>query len=234
MTTAGALTTSGSGIARARHDLEQRGQQQRESLTARVDHAGVAQRGKELRRHLDRGDRCVVRALEQRGEGELALELERLDRFGRGTNDGEDRPFDGAHDGLIRGVGAAAQTGAQIIGAHGVEGAESLDEPAQDLGGDDPGVPSGPHERSPAHGVTDLVHRLRGLELGAHRLEGQGHVGAGVAVGDRVHVEPVQLLLVRAQCIPEPEHGVAQICGGQAGQRRHRAPEYRGASLFVL
>ena len=36
-------------------------------------------------------------------------------------------------------------------------------------------------------------------ELGAHRLERERHVRAGVAVGHRVDVEPVQLLLVGAQ-----------------------------------
>ena len=54
-------------------------------------------------------------------------------------------------------------------------------------------------------------------QLGAHRLERQRHVGAGVAVGDRVDVEAVQLLLVRAQRVAEPEHGLAQI-GGAPGR----------------
>ena len=39
-------------------------------------------------------------------------------------------------------------------------------------------------------------------ELPDHRLEGERHVGAGVTVGDRVDVEPVDLLLVGAQGVP--------------------------------
>ena len=62
-------------------------------------------------------------------------------------------------------------------------------------------------------------------ELGAHRLERERHVRAGVAVGDRVDVEPVQLFLVGAQRVAEAQHRLAQVGGAEAGQRRHRAGE---------
>ena len=55
------------------------------------------------------------------------------------------------------------------------------------------------------------------------RLERERHVRARVAVGDRVHVEPVQLFLVRAEGVAEAQHRLAQIGGPEAGQRRHRA-----------
>ena len=42
----------------------------------------------------------------------------------------------------------------------------------------------------------------------AHRLEGERHVGAGVAVGHRVDVEPVQLFLVRAERVAEAQHAL--------------------------
>jgi len=47
---------------------------------------------------------------------------------------------------------------------------------------------------------------LGAVELRADRLERQRHVRASVAVRHRVDVEPVQLLLVRAQCVTESEH----------------------------
>ena len=57
-------------------------------------------------------------------------------------------------------------------------------------------------------------------ELVDHRLEGQGHVRAGVAVGDRIDVEPVELLLVGPERVPEPgetgEHGAVE-----RGRDRH-------------
>ena len=46
---------------------------------------------------------------------------------------------------------------------------------------------------------TAAMSGWRGLDLGDHRLEGQAHVRAGVAVGHRVDVEPVDRLAVRRQ-----------------------------------
>ena len=213
-------------------DLQQRGEQQRESFAARVDDPGVAQRGKQLRRVFDRFAGCLERALEHGHERRVAVE--RFDRLGRGARDREDRALDRAHHRLVRGIAGAPQARAQIDPAHGIEGAEAFHESAQDLRRDDAGVSSRAHERTSAHRLAHLGHRVGGPQLGAHRLERQRHVRTGVAVGHRVDVEPVQLLLVRAQCVTESEHRLAQICGGQAGQRRHRTSEYRGASLFVL
>ncbi len=64
----------------------------------------------------------------------------------------------------------------------------------------------------------------------ADRFERERHVGAGVAVGDRVDVEPVQLLLVRAERVAEPQQGLAQVRCAQAVQRRHRGQTSYGPS----
>ena len=89
----------------------------------------------------------------------------------------------------------ASSAAPDLVGA-----AERVGEAAQDLRQDHARVAARAHERAVRDG---LAHRhpcsVAVADLGAHRLERERHVGAGVAVGDRVHVEPVQLLLVRAQ-----------------------------------
>ena len=54
-----------------------------------------------------------------------------------------------------------------------------------------------------ARQVASRSGESRVVELVGHRLHGEGHVGAGVAVGDRVDVEAVDQLLVGAQPVPE-------------------------------
>ena len=65
--------------------------------------------------------------------------------------------------------------------------------------------------RSPGSCVERLVHRVAG------RLDGEEHVGAGVAVGHRVDVEGVDLLAGGREALDgqvgEPAYGV-QIEGG--------------------
>ena len=47
--------------------------------------------------------------------------------------------------------------------------------------------------------------------LGGDRLQGEGHVGAGVAVGHRVDIEPVDELLVAPQAVPEGADDTAEL-----------------------
>ena len=66
-------------------------------------------------------------------------------------------------------------------------------------------------------------------DLGAHRLERQRHVRAGVAVGDRVHVEPVELLLVAAERVAvggdDPgQRGAVDRGAGRASSRDRSGP----------
>jgi hypothetical protein len=68
-----------------------------------------------------------------------------------------------------------------------------------------------------AHGA----HVVGAVELGHHRLEGEGHVRARVAVGHRIHVEPVQLLLVRTESVAIAEHHLAQVRGIERLEHGH-------------
>ena len=153
------------------------------------------------------------------------------DGLRRLAHDGQDRPFHRSEHRLVRGVGRAAQGPGQVDALDVIERVELVGEAPQDLRGDDAGIAAGTHQRPAADRVADLFHGLRGRELGAHRLQRQRHVGAGVAVRNGVDVEPVQLFLVRAQRVAVAQHRPAQIGSRQAGEGRHRAGDYSGASL---
>ena len=140
----------------------------------------------------------------------------RLGGLGRRPHDREDRPLDRAHDGLVGRVGRPGAARRDVGRAGGLEVAERVGEAPQDLGEDHAGVAPGAHQRAVGDGLADLGHVLGGPPSSwHHRLEGQRHVRAGVAVGDRVDVQPVQLVLVGAQRVPEPGDGLPQIEGGQ-------------------
>ena len=82
---------------------------------------------------------------------------------------------------------------------------EGRREAAEDLAQDHAAVAAGAHERAVADGVARGVEILGRsvLHLGHHGVEGARHVGAGVAVGNRVHVEAIEPARVLA-------HGVAE------------------------
>jgi hypothetical protein len=62
---------------------------------------------------------------------------------------------------------------------------------------------------------------LEALEAGDDRLDGQRHVGAGVAIGNGVDVEAVDDLLMSAQDVPIALEHPADIGRLQRRGRRH-------------
>ncbi len=58
-------------------------------------------------------------------------------------------------------------------------------------------------------------------QLAAHGFERERHVRAGIAVGYRVDVQPVELFLVRAERVAEAQHRLAQVGRRQRGEHRH-------------
>ena len=141
-------------------------------------------------------------------------------RGGGLAHHGEDRALDGRQHGAVgrrRGrlepVGHGARR--HLAGAF-----ERRGQPAQDLRQDHPAVAPRPHQRAMADGVArgGEVGRRR-LDLGDHGLQRARHVRAGVAVGHRVHVEPVDADLVVAHHVTEGGDGVPQGADGEAFQR---------------
>ena len=105
--------------------------------------------------------------------------------------------------------------------------ADLVGEAAEDLRRDHTRVPARAHQRAAADGLAHLHHRLRGVELGADRLERQRHVRSGVTVRDRVHVEPVERLRVLTQRVAERQDHPPQGVDIQLLAYRHDRPLYR-------
>ena len=178
--------------------LEEGVEEEDEAGAAGVDHPRLLQHREQLRRA---GEGVAGRAdsgVEHLDQGLLARR-HRHCRLRCLPHDGEDRPLDRPHD---RGVGGGAGLGQGRrhrgpVGPLGV--VEAVAEPPQDLGQDHARVAPRPHERAVGDGLAggDHVAGFRhSVEGRHHRLQGEGHVGAGVAVGDGIDVEPVQSLLV--------------------------------------
>ena len=94
----------------------------------------------------------------------------------------------------------------------------------QQLGEDDARVPPGSHQRPVPDGLAHLGQagsRVDALELADHRLEGQGHVRARVAVGHRVDVQAVDVGLMEAERIAIAPHDGTQIVGAQGRRGAH-------------
>ena len=92
----------------------------------------------------------------------------------------------------------------QHAGIDHLDLSEALGHAAQQLAEDHAGVAPRSHQRTMRDGVAYALHGQRlveAVEARHHRLDGQGHVGSGVAVGYRVHVEAVHDVLVAAQHI---------------------------------
>jgi hypothetical protein len=107
-------------------------------------------------------------------------------------------------------------------------GGEGLGQAPKDLREDHPAVAARAHQRPVANGLAHCGEIAVGtLELGHHRLERQRHVGAGVAVGDRVHVEAVDAFLVGSQGVAEPGYDGTQIFGAEPLQGGHGGAAYR-------
>ena len=200
------------------------GEDQHQAVAAGVDDTGLAQHvelfGRPLHRALAVGDRPLQHLGEDRVLlllGDVAVEplLVRLqmgelagDRVGHLAEDGQHRPLGGLAHRVIGGVGGAGEGGGdehrvdQLAGPAG----QLLGGAADDLAEDDARVAARPHQRRAGQrlhqpGAADLVdlepvEPVQLLHHGAHRHR---HVVAGVAVGDREHVEVVDLLAAGLQ-----------------------------------
>ena len=152
--------------------------------------------------------------------------VERLDRLGDRAHDGEDRALDRAHHRLVRGVGAAAEARARGRRRRPRRASRhSSASPRRICERITPELPRAPmsEPRLIAWQTSAIDSAVR--QRRAHRLERERHVGAGVAVGDRVDVEPVQLLLVRAHGVAEAQERLAQIGGAPGSSASASRPD---------
>ncbi len=202
------------GRLRAAQRRDDAGEDHGEAEAAGIHHAGLAQDGQQVGTAPDRLLAGVERALEHlRDQRVLALGVDLLeprllhvrelarDAVRHLAHDGQDRPLRRLAHRVVGTVGRVGHGGAdqhrvdQLAGPRG----QLLGGAADQLGEDHARVPPRPEQRRAGYGVddlvaTDLVHALEPVELLEHGAQRERHVVAGVAVGDREHVEVVDLL----------------------------------------
>ena len=202
------------GAAQRRDDA---GEDDGQAEAAGVDHARLAQDRQQLGA-APHGDLAgVERPLEHlRDQGVLALgvlllepRLVHVGELGRDAvrhlaHDGEDRALGRLADGVVGAVGGARHGRAdqhrvdELARSRG----QLLGRAADQLGEDDAGVAARAEQRRAGHAVDDLlapdlVERApagQAVELVEDGAQRERHVVARVAVGDREHIEVVDLL----------------------------------------
>ena len=201
-------------------DVQHGVEEEHESGAAGVDHARRGQHRQQLGRALQGLPRRHDRAVQDLHQGLVARRHRGRRRF---PHDGEDRALDGVHDRLVGGIAGGGQGAGQVGPAGRRRPAQALAQPPQHLGEDDARVAPGPHQRPVADGLAGGRHVVGAfVEAGHHRLQGEGHVGAGVAVGHRVDVEPVEPVLVGPQGVTEADDAGPQVLGVEPVERLHR------------
>ena len=231
-------------------EVEQRPLEQPvQALAARIDDAGLAQ-DREQGRGLRDGP---LRAGQRRAEHRLdVVVVFRGLHGGRGrlADDGQDRALDRLRHRAVRGPGALRHRVGEVEAVEPAFPAEPVGHAPEDLARDDPRVAPRAHERAEADRGGDPVGRLAGdrLRLVERGLDRRVHVRAGVAVGDRVDVEAVDLVDVRLevrdggaeraeQAVPvagttghlgDVRAAVGEVARAKAGRQRRR-PRWQGA-----
>lgn len=188
-------------------------EQQHEARPAGVDHPGLGQHGEELGRSgqgVGGAAMGRIHHVDQRRTGSDR----RSGRFGRSVGDGQDGPLDRAHHRLAgQAVGQGQRLGQARRVQPGMAGGAGLGDPPEELRQDDPRVTTGPHQRAVGDGGTDSGHvrLLEAVDLGHHRLEGEGHVGARVPVRHRIDVQPVDHSLVGTEQVTKDPDSPAEV-----------------------
>ena len=198
-----------------------------EALSAGIDHAGLAQDGQQARRaghgvlgRLDgrTEDGFDVRVALGRGHG----------RRGRLADHGQDRALDRLGDRAVGRPRALRQGVRQVQPVEPRLSAERLGHAPEDLAGDDARVAAGAHQRPEADRRSDTVGRLARHPIGLlERRSNRGqHVRSGVAVGDRVDVEGVDLVDVRFEVRDRGSEGLqqARTIAGPSGHQATSVP----------
>ncbi len=93
---------------------------------------------------------------------------------------------------------------------------EFLDEAAQELGQDHPGITPRAHQRTVGDGPSDTAHGsivTDFLKFSDNRFNGEGHIGPGIAVGHRINVQSIDDLFMGAQQLAKGANGARRSAG---------------------
>jgi hypothetical protein len=188
-----------------------------------VHHSRVAQHVEHLLGALD-GARGGV----QHGVHDLVQvrARHRLRGLGHHPDHGQHGALDGLADGPVGGIRGGPQRAGEQRLVHLAGRAHDICEAGHDLRQDDPAVAGGAGQRRALGGQRQLLPVMRGraLQPGSQLGRSLGQVGAGVAVGHRVHVQVVQAggrrLDGRRASLGERERDVTGTDHGPAGHLR--------------
>ena len=202
------------------HDVKEDVEQQDVARGAGVNDPRLLQHGQQLGRPGQRRFRRRRRRLQHTVE---SVAVGGRCPGGRGglTHNCENRALDRPHHGAIGRLAGLAQGFGEGRPVDGVGLLDGGGHPPEELGENDARVPAGAHQRAVADRLAHGAHVLGAVELGHNRFEGESHVGAGVSVGYRVDIEPVQLLLVRPQRVAVAQNDLAQVRSVKALQCGH-------------
>src|SRR6266851_4704789 len=143
---------------------------------------------------------------------------------------GEDGALGRLVDRTIGGVGRLFEGIGELSRRQRALALDGARETAKDLGQDDPRVPTRAHQAAMRRELGDLADlgRIRLLDVLDGGLQSQQHVGPGIPVGHREHVEAVHLLVVCRQPAEASQQGLLEErpihpgrpTRGDHGQRR--------------
>ena len=181
------------------------------ALAAGVDDARASQHGV-LLRGLGQG---LLAGGQRAGEDQLevGLGLRQLRSGGGGhAGDGQDRALGRLHDRLVGGVHAVLHRVGELRGVAALHALQPLGDAPEQQRQDHAGIPA----RAAQHGAGGLVRHLAHTAV-AHLAQlrrrggdGQGHVGAGIAVRNRKHVQLVDGLFIRLQRLVSAQQHLAE------------------------
>ncbi len=130
------------------------------------------------------------------------------------AQDGEDGSFDRLANGVEGDLDSAGEC---IINGHEIEFVmigDSFAQAAHDLGGDDAGIAACAHEGALGDRAATLFVGCadgKGRQVIDDHGKRQGHVGAGIAVGNREYVQAVDLIFTSGQRLGRSCDGVDDV-----------------------
>ena len=193
------LVAKGAGLAEQRRG--ERVSQDGQAEAAGIDHAVLLEHRKQVGRALHRGVAFLDDGLERLVDGELLL-ARVLGSGGHVLHHREDRALDRLAYRLESDLDRAGERRIDRCGGNLLGLRATLAQTAENLRGDDAGVPARAHESARGDGATNLGYarvcgKLRNVV--DDRLQRERHVRAGIAIGNGEHVQAIYLFLALAE-----------------------------------
>ena len=172
---------------------------------------GLPKHGHELRRPCERRFAFLEQPAHELGDVRR-VRRRALGRRGRIPGDGEDGALARVVEGCVEPVRAGPQRGRDVGRAGAGPVTERLAEAEEEVGQHHSGVPAGAEHRGARHRAAGVrkrrvAERPEGVGDGA---QSEAEVGAGVAVGDRKDVDPVDLVAAGRHPVGGREDGAGE------------------------